>query len=92
MDVFSAGDPFEIAEDLLVSCPHCAMLILIAKINCQIFRHGSYKINGEQIPPHTSQKECEALVSNQSIYGCGKPFRIVKNNRGENEVVICGYI
>ena len=92
MDIFSAGDPFEITEDLLVECPNCAMLILISKINCQIFRHGSYKINGEQIPPHTSQAECEALVASQSIYGCGKPFRIVKNENNENIAVLCGYI
>ena len=92
MDVFSAGDPFEIAEDLLVSCPHCAMLILIAKINCQIFRHGSYKINGEQIPPHTPQAACEELMNAGLLYGCGKPFRIVKNENNENVAVICGYI
>ena len=85
-------DPFLIAEDMVVICPNCSDYVIIAKINCQIFRHASYKANGEQIPPHTSQAECEALVASSSIYGCGKPFRIIKNEIKENIAVICGYI
>jgi len=89
-DLFA--DPFLITEDMVVICPNCSEYVLIAKINCQIFRHGSYKINGEQIPPHTPQKACEDLANAGLIYGCGKPFRIVKNENNENSVVICGYI
>lgn len=85
-------DPFLISEDMVVTCPNCSEWVIIAKINCQIFRHASYKINGEQIPPHTSQKDCEALVASSSIYGCGKPFRIIKNDMNENIAVTCAYI
>ena len=89
-DLFT--DPFLLTEDMVAICPNCSEYVIIAKINCQIFRHASYKINGEQIPPHTSQAECEALIASQSIYGCGKPFRIIKNENNENSIVVCGYI
>jgi hypothetical protein len=65
---------------IVVSCPHCKLLNIIYKkeINCAIFRHGVLKNNGNQIGPHTSKEECEKLVENKLIYGCGKPF-IIKN-------------
>ena len=81
-----------LTQDLVVACPHCYDTILISAINCQIFRHGAYKANNEQIPPHTSQAECERLAGGDLIYGCGKPFRIVKNEINENVVTVCGYI
>lgn len=92
MELFLGQDAFALEKDLVVQCPHCAHFILISKINCQIFRHGVYKLNGEQIPPHMSQIECEQLVAADSIYGCGRPFRIVKNEQNENSAIICGYI
>lgn len=85
-------DPFLITEEFVVTCPQCFSYVQIAAINCQIFRHASYKINNEQIPPHTPQVQCEALMAAGLIYGCGKPFRIVKNELNENIAVICEYI
>ena len=41
--------------------------------------------------PHASKLECETLINNKLIYGCGKPFRITKNGN-EYEAVICEYI
>ena len=85
-------DPFLITEDLIVVCPNCNEYVIIEKINCQIFRHASYKVNGEQLPPHTGQETCEALTKAGLLHGCGKPFRIVKNENNENVAVVCGYI
>jgi hypothetical protein len=79
-------------EEFLVICPQCDAPVWISSIQCQIFRHAAYKINGEQLPPHTAQKTCEDLANAQLIYGCGKPFRIVKNENNENVAVVCGYI
>ena len=73
-------------------CPHCSGCILVHKneLNCRIFRHGVF-LNGEPIPPHASQEECERLVSMNQIQGCGKPFQVVRE--GETEIAVpCGYI
>jgi hypothetical protein len=76
-------------EEYLFACPHCEMLIQVPRdgLNCQIFRHGSYKINNEQIPPHLPRDECNRLIGADLIYGCGKPFTY-------NGIVaaICDYI
>jgi hypothetical protein len=82
-------------EDFLqIECPHCLQYIIIMKkeINCAIFRHGVLKSNGVQIPPHLPKILCDELVSKNLIYGCGKPFQLVKNNKNEFGPVICGYI
>ena len=63
-----------------VKCPHCEEYIIIEQINCAIFRHGIYKTNFIQINPHLPKNECDKLINNNLIYGCGKPFRIEKNN------------
>ena len=85
----SASAPPEEPEiSLLVTCPHCQCYIFIEKLNCRIFRHGVFKLSGQQIPPHLDKVECDKLISEQRIYGCGKPFRI------NNELIakICDYI
>jgi hypothetical protein len=61
----------------IVTCPHCNDQTIIEKLNCGIFRHGSYKLSGKQIDPHTSKEVCDDLINNNLIYGCGKPFKIV---------------
>ena len=75
---------------IVVNCPHCDLQILIFKneINCQIFRHGVYKHNHQQMPPHTPKVQCDKLAEEDKIYGCGKPFRIVN----QKEAIECGYI
>ena len=78
-------------NDIIVSCPHCNCFALILELNCQIFRHGVYISNGEQIDPHTSKDLCDELVQKKLIYGCGKPFRIDKVG-DEYIVSICYYI
>jgi hypothetical protein len=81
-------------EDYInIQCPHCELYIIIYKneINCAIFRHGVLKKNGNQIGPHSSKKECENLVKDDLIYGCGKPFKIIKTEK-DYKVEICDYI
>jgi hypothetical protein len=80
----------ELDEPILI-CPHCKEFIIIQKINCGIFRHGIFKKNGKQIDPHMSKDQCEYYIKNNSIYGCGKPFKIINNNK-KLETEICDYI
>lgn len=63
---------------IVIECPHCLNLIFIDQINCAIFRHGVLKSNNEQINPHLSKVECDILIEKDLIYGCGKPFEIIK--------------
>jgi DNA-directed RNA polymerase subunit RPC12/RpoP len=72
----------------IVTCPHCQVKMIILELNCKIFRHGVYKSNFQQIDSHMDKNECERLVSNNLIYGCGKPFRIDDNNNA----IVCEYI
>jgi hypothetical protein len=84
-------------EIIITPCPHCFNEVLIYKneINCAIFRHGIYKHNGEQISPHAPKEECERLFQEEKIFGCGKPFKLVKiiDNDIERYIAeICDYI
>ena len=63
-----------------VMCPHCGGMIIIEQINCGIFVHAIYRSNGEQINPHTSGSECECLIRENLIWGCGKLFRFDGKN------------
>jgi hypothetical protein len=73
-------------------CPHCYTLVIFSEdeINCQIFRHAIYKTTGKQIPPHSSKEVCDKLILENSIWGCGKPFKMVKEDVWK--LVICDYI
>lgn len=75
-----------------VICPHCSDLIWIEQINCGIFRHGVFKHNHQQIPPHAPKEECEHFISQNLIYGCGQPFRIRLDVNGQPIVEICDWI
>lgn len=61
---------------LIVTCPHCDIPVEIEKLNCGIFRHGTYK-NGKQVDPHMPKDQCLALLQKNLVYGCMGPFRIV---------------
>jgi hypothetical protein len=82
----------ELTNDIVVICPHCKEPIIIEKLNCCIFRHGTFITNGKQINPHLPKKYCEILINKKLIYGCGKPFKIIKNENNEFEGIICDYI
>jgi hypothetical protein len=78
--------------NLIISCPHCLENILIEQLNCCIFRHGVFKNNGIQIEPHSPKERCDHYIQNKLIYGCGKPFKIIKNENNEYRAIICDYI
>jgi hypothetical protein len=65
-------------EPIIVTCPSCKEFIIIEQINCAIFRHGVLKNNYSQIGPHSSKEECDSFVNNDLIFGCGKPFKLEK--------------
>ena len=79
-------------RDFVIECPHCKEPILIEKLNCRIFRHGTFKHNGQQINPHETEGVCDYFVANNMIYGCGKPFQIKEMVNNEFVAVICDYI
>lgn len=70
-----------------VSCPHCGGLVIIQAVNCAIFRHGVYKHNNKQIPPHLPKIECDKLVEENAVWGCGKPFKYANKS-----AIKCDYI
>ena len=76
--------------DRLYFCPHCHAPVLVnpKEMNCRIFRHGAHKHTYQQIHPHAPQSECDRLVREDVIIGCGKPFQILLNDT----VVKCEYI
>jgi hypothetical protein len=76
----------------LVLCPHCNCYVEILELNCKIFRHGIYKKNYQQINPHTSKIECDKLLLNNEIYGCGKPFYIIEKQNNIYESIKCDYL
>ena len=85
------------ADDLyyIVECPHCLEDIVIYKneVNCGIFRHGVYRSSLQPIPPHLGREECDRLFNNEEIYGCSKPFKVIKKESIDGlEVCVCDYI
>ncbi len=76
----------------VVICIHCKLCVEIQEINCAIFRHGVLKSSNEQINPHASKAECDQLVEKNLIYGCGKPFRLVKDMSDQWITIECDYI
>lgn len=74
-----------------VVCPWCGIENNFESLNCSIFRCGIYTDTGQQINPHLGKEECDKLFSVKSkedrkvenrkkIYGCAKPYKVVKNN------------
>lgn len=83
--------------DILVLCPHCEGTVIIDKkqINCAIFRHGVVIKTGMQMNAHATKAECDKLIANNSILGCGKPFKLIKinvNDTIEYFAETCDYI
>jgi hypothetical protein len=78
-------------NNIFLLCPHCNLLVHIEQINCGIFRHGIFIKTNEQIPPHLPKDKCDELIKNNEIYGCGKPFQIIKIEE-EWKLIICDYI
>lgn len=77
--------------DFIVICPNCDKEVIIEQLNCGIFRHGAYKANGQQLPPHESEVNCTKLIQIDAIYGCGKPFQVILED-SKYVAKQCGYI
>ena len=83
------------SDEICITCPHCKELIYILKseINCNVFRHGIYKHNLQQMDPHAPKEMCEKLKNEDLIIGCGKPFTLVFNKEDNTfKSVVCDYI
>ena len=78
----------------VVECPHCKCFVEILQVNCAIFRHGTYKHNGQQLNPHLPKAECDRLAATGAIHGCGKPFKLKPTGNAEApfEAEVCDYI
>jgi hypothetical protein len=84
--------PEEIKREIILECPHCKDPIIIEKLNCAIFRHGTDRATGQQIHPHLPKEDCMRLIAEKRIYGCGLPFRIIQNNERNYIGVKCDFI
>lgn len=77
--------------EFIITCPHCLDFIIVKKVNCGIFRHGVLIKTGKQIAPHASKNTCDNYIKKKQIYGCGKPYQVIKED-GNYKAVICDYI
>jgi len=70
---------------IVLNCPHCegGVTIQAKDIQCGIFRHAVFKINGEQVPPHASKEQCDAWVTQNLVWGCSRPFRFINAEKLE---------
>jgi hypothetical protein len=84
----------QMADILLVVCPHCKQWIEIVAVNCAVFRCGTIKRTGQQISPHAPKAECERLLERGEIYGCSKPFQLERDpaNPSIYRAIKCEYI
>ena len=82
------------SEFYTLICPHCEGCVIVysCELNCRIFRHGTFIRTGKPIPPHSSKIDCDRWASLRRIYGCGKPFQVVRSSDGNEKAVTCDYI
>ena len=80
-------------DPMFFQCPHCdgEVIVFPNEVNCGIFRHANYK-NGNHVNPHANKETCDALVEQNKVDGCCKPFQLKKNTEGKYEILKCGYI
>lgn len=82
---------------LVFSCPHCRCRVIVSEsdTNCCIFRHAVLKSTGRPINPHANKDRCDKLVKDDKVYGCAKPFELIKtvdiSGNKSWTAVACGY-
>ena len=67
-------------KPFIINCPYCGEPTEIISYACRIYRHGYYKHNNKQIGQHIKEATVDRLLRDNKIYGCGRQFRIGKNN------------
>ena len=74
-------------------CPHCRNFVQVHKneINCRIFRHAVYKNSLIQVNPHEKKDNCVRLFETGQVFGCCKPFMLVRQT-DKYIVKECDYI
>ena len=78
---------------MIVTCPHCKHLVFISEIACAIFRHAAFKNTMQQVPPHASKHDCDRWIAEELVYGCARPFRLMKEDiNSDYKAIICDYI
>jgi len=63
-----------------ITCPYCNGKIEILELNCRIFRHGIFRDTGLQIGQHLKEDFVNELLNQNKIFGCGKQFKINRDN------------
>ena len=65
---------------LFFECIKCGigLEVHIKDLNCKIFRCGAYKKNLQPIHHHASKYDCDKLVRDNLIIGCGCAFEIIQ--------------
>jgi hypothetical protein len=65
------------SQSFVFECPHCNLMVqvFVNELNCRIFRHGMFKHNWEQVPPHLPKDVCDQLVAEDQVLGCCKPYQ-----------------
>lgn len=81
-------------QTLVFDCPHCQGTVFVLKheVNCQIFRHATFKSTGEPVHPHATQEELNMLLLTDQVYGCGGPFRLIQKDNMWSFATTCDYI
>jgi hypothetical protein len=80
-------------DGIVVTCPHCQCPFEVEEGNCLVFRHAVDKKTLNPIAPHTPKAECEMLLREEKIIGCGKPVRLAYDKSARMWIgEVCDYI
>jgi hypothetical protein len=77
--------------DVTVRCPHCRGLVHIKGERTQegVQYHGVVKATGEMLRAGVSEKWVEYMREEDKLFGCGKPFILVRKSSVQYEAVPC---
>ena len=75
--------------DIVVHCPHCGLPapVTATDIDNGAIYHGTLKKNGRQLRDRVPADWVQYLRDNDMIYGCGKPFLVVRKSSIQFEAI-----
>jgi hypothetical protein len=75
--------------DIVVHCPHCGLPapVTAADIDKGALYHGTLKKNGRRLRDRVPAEWVQYLYDNDMIYGCGKPFFVIRKSSIQFEAV-----